>query len=69
MVLAERKSPEQTIAIAMRVLDELGRVLLSRVPPEALPASGGTRSNETLDTRDACRDRAHRGRERVQSRA
>jgi pyridinium-3,5-biscarboxylic acid mononucleotide synthase len=38
VVLAERKTPEQTVAIAGRLLDELGRVLLSRVPPETLAA-------------------------------
>src|SRR6266542_2812903 len=36
VVLAERKTPAQTLAIVQRLLDELGRVLLSRVPPEAL---------------------------------
>jgi pyridinium-3,5-biscarboxylic acid mononucleotide synthase len=36
VVLAERKTPAQTLAIAQRLLHELGRVLLSRVPPEAL---------------------------------
>ncbi len=38
VVLAERKTPEQTVAIARRLLAELGRVLLSRVPPESLAA-------------------------------
>src|SRR5262245_39135393 len=38
VVLAERKTPEQTVAIARRLLDELGRVLVSRVPPETLAA-------------------------------
>ena len=36
VVLAERKSPAQTLEIARRLLDELGRALLSRVPPETL---------------------------------
>src|SRR5213080_2257850 len=36
VVLAERKTPAHTLAIAERVLRELGRVLLSRVPPETL---------------------------------
>jgi NCAIR mutase (PurE)-related protein len=36
VVLAERKSPAHTLAIARRLLQELGRALLSRVPPEAL---------------------------------
>ena len=34
VILAERKTPEQTLAIARRVLEERGRVLLSRVSPE-----------------------------------
>lgn len=36
VILAERKTPQQTLAIVRRVLDERGRVLVSRVPPEAL---------------------------------
>jgi NCAIR mutase (PurE)-related protein len=36
VIYAAGKSPEQTLAIARRVLDARGRVLLSRVPPEAL---------------------------------
>ncbi len=36
IVLAERKSPAQTVAIVQRLLGELGRVLISRVPPETL---------------------------------
>src|SRR3954466_2059387 len=36
VVLAERKTPAQTLAIAQRLLSELGRVLLSRVPLETL---------------------------------
>ncbi|HWQ13376.1 MAG TPA: nickel pincer cofactor biosynthesis protein LarB [Roseiflexaceae bacterium] len=35
VILAEHKTPEQTLAIVRRVLDERGRVLVSRVPPEA----------------------------------
>jgi NCAIR mutase (PurE)-related protein len=34
VVLAERKSPIQTVAIVQQVLSNLGRVLVSRVPPE-----------------------------------
>ena len=36
VVLAERKAPAQTLAITRRLLAELGRALLSRVPPETL---------------------------------
>ena len=36
VILAERKTAAQTLAIVRRVLDERGRVLISRVPPEAL---------------------------------
>jgi NCAIR mutase (PurE)-related protein len=36
VVLAERKTPAQTVAIVRRILGELGRVLVSRVPPETL---------------------------------
>ncbi|HJZ47468.1 MAG TPA: AIR carboxylase family protein, partial [Roseiflexaceae bacterium] len=36
VVLAERKTPAHTLAIAQRLLGELGRVLISRVPPETL---------------------------------
>lgn len=38
VVLAERKTPAQTVAIARRLLGDLGRVLISRVPPETLAA-------------------------------
>src|SRR5215510_874988 len=38
VVLAERKSPAQTVAIVERLLGELGRALVSRVPPETLAA-------------------------------
>ena len=38
VVLAERKPPAQTVAIVQRLLRELGRVLVSRVPPETLAA-------------------------------
>ncbi|MCS6842315.1 MAG: nickel pincer cofactor biosynthesis protein LarB [Roseiflexus sp.] len=34
VVLAEHKTAEQTIAIARRILDTVGRVLISRVSPE-----------------------------------
>lgn len=34
VVLAEHKTAEQTIAIARRILDQVGRVLISRVSPE-----------------------------------
>jgi pyridinium-3,5-biscarboxylic acid mononucleotide synthase len=34
VVLAERKTPEQTLAIARRMLEARGRALLSRVSPE-----------------------------------
>lgn len=33
VVLAEHKTPEQTITIVRRILDHAGRVLISRVPP------------------------------------
>lgn len=36
VILAERKTAQQTLAIVRRVLAERGRVLVSRVPPEAL---------------------------------
>lgn len=36
VILAERKTAAQTLAIVRRVLAERGRVLVSRVPPEAL---------------------------------
>ena len=36
VVLAERKTPAHTLAIAQQLLHELGRVLLSRVPPATL---------------------------------
>ena len=38
VVLAERKSPAQTVTIVERLLAELGRALVSRVPPETLAA-------------------------------
>ena len=38
VVLAERKSPAQTVAIVERLLGELGRALVSRVPSETLAA-------------------------------
>jgi pyridinium-3,5-biscarboxylic acid mononucleotide synthase len=36
VVLAERKTPAHTLAIARRLLHELGRALISRVPTETL---------------------------------
>jgi pyridinium-3,5-biscarboxylic acid mononucleotide synthase len=36
VILAERKTAQQTLAIVRRVLGERGRVLVSRVPPEAV---------------------------------
>ena len=36
VVLAERKTPAHTLAIAQRLLHDLGRVLISRVPAETL---------------------------------
>jgi hypothetical protein len=38
VVLAERKTAAHTVAIVQRFLAELGRVLVSRVPPETLVA-------------------------------
>jgi NCAIR mutase (PurE)-related protein len=38
VVLAEGKSPSQTVAIVERLLGELGRALVSRVPPATLAA-------------------------------
>lgn len=38
VVLAERKTPAQTVAIVRQLLDEPGRALVSRVPPETLAA-------------------------------
>lgn len=42
VVLAEHKPPEQTIAIARRILDTVGRVLISRVAPETRAALQAT---------------------------
>jgi NCAIR mutase (PurE)-related protein len=53
VVLAERKSPEQTLAIARRLLGELGRVLLSRVPPAALALLEQSLGAEVIWTRYA----------------
>ncbi|MEN9937464.1 MAG: hypothetical protein RLZZ387_4043 [Chloroflexota bacterium] len=36
VILAERKTPVQTLEIVRRVLADRGRVLVSRIPPEAL---------------------------------
>jgi NCAIR mutase (PurE)-related protein len=38
VVLAERKTPAQTVAIVGRLVEELGRALVSRVSPETLAA-------------------------------
>ena len=38
VVLAERKTPEQTVAIARRMLDSDGRAIISRVPDEVVAA-------------------------------
>jgi NCAIR mutase (PurE)-related protein len=48
IVLAERKTPAQTVAIAGRILSELGRVLISRVPPETLAALEQMVSGEVI---------------------
>ena len=38
VVLAEGKTAKQTVAIAQRLLEQIGRVLISRVPPDTLTA-------------------------------
>ena len=38
VVLAERKTPDQTVAIARRLLDAEGRAIISRVPPATVMA-------------------------------
>ena len=38
VILAERKTPEQTVAIARRMLDAHGRAIISRVPAETVVA-------------------------------
>ncbi len=38
VILAERKTPEQTVAIARRMLEETGRAIISRTPPPAVAA-------------------------------
>jgi len=53
VVLAERKSPAQTVAIVGRLLGELGRVLISRVPPESLAALEQAFADEASWTRYA----------------
>jgi pyridinium-3,5-biscarboxylic acid mononucleotide synthase len=53
VVLAERKSPDQTLAIVRRLLRELGRVLVSRVPPETLTLLEQTLAAEVIWTRYA----------------
>jgi NCAIR mutase (PurE)-related protein len=53
VVLAERKSAAQTVAIVERLLSELGRALVSRVPPETLTALEQALSAEVVWTRYA----------------
>jgi pyridinium-3,5-biscarboxylic acid mononucleotide synthase len=53
VVLAERKSPAQTVAIVERLLSELGRALVSRVPPETLAALEQTLGNSATWVRYA----------------
>ena len=53
VVLAERKTPAHTLAIAQRLLEELGRVLISRVPPETLAVLEQTLDGEVIWTRYA----------------
>jgi NCAIR mutase (PurE)-related protein len=53
VILAERKTPEQTLAIVRRVLDERGRVLISRVPTEALALLERALDGEVIWTRYA----------------
>jgi NCAIR mutase (PurE)-related protein len=38
VILAERKTPEQTVEIARRMLEQTGRAILSRTPPAAVTA-------------------------------
>jgi len=51
VVLAERKLPAQTVAIVQRLLRDLGRVLVSCVPPETLAALEQALSAEVIWTR------------------
>jgi pyridinium-3,5-biscarboxylic acid mononucleotide synthase len=53
VVLAERKTPAQTVAIVERLLGELGRALVSRVPPETLAALEQTLGDSARWTRYA----------------
>jgi len=53
VVLAERKSPAQTVAIVQRLLAERGRALVSRVPPETLAALECTLDDVVVWTRYA----------------
>src|SRR5262245_41778648 len=53
VLLAERKTVTQTVALAQRLLGELGRVLISRVPPETLAALEQALDGEVLWTRYA----------------
>lgn len=38
VILAERKTPEQTVEIARRMLEQTGRAIISRTPPAAISA-------------------------------
>lgn len=38
VILAERKTPEQTVEIARRMLEQTGRAIISRTPPATIPA-------------------------------
>ncbi|HZB95986.1 MAG TPA: nickel pincer cofactor biosynthesis protein LarB [Herpetosiphonaceae bacterium] len=38
VILAERKTPDQTVAIAQRMLESTGRAIISRVPPPTVVA-------------------------------
>jgi len=53
VVLAERKSATQTVAIVERLLAELGRVLVSRVPPPTVAALEQALGGEIIWTRYA----------------
>lgn len=46
VVLAEYKTTEQTVAIAQRILERVGRVIISRVPPEMRVALRAALDNE-----------------------
>ena len=53
VVLAERKSAAHTLAIVQRLLEQLGRVLISRVPPETLAVLEQALDGEVIWTRYA----------------